>query len=143
MIAASGAPNCRRILVGVDFSESTPGVLELAAAVARAFGGKLEILHVLVLNESDTVTAESELARCVPPQMADLVSGRRMARALSADLGLLTAARETGADLVVLGTHGRSGLSHVMLGSVAERVVQLAECPVLTVRRPGHEFKRP
>jgi universal stress protein A len=46
-------------------------------------------------------------------------------------------------DLIVMGTHGRGALAHVVLGSVAERVVRLAPCPVLTVRNPEHEFVRP
>ena len=52
-------------------------------------------------------------------------------------------AREQDVDCIVLGTHGRSGLSHLLLGSVAERVVRKAPCPVLTVRHPEHEFVMP
>jgi nucleotide-binding universal stress UspA family protein len=52
-------------------------------------------------------------------------------------------AREMDVDLIVMGTHGRSGLSHILLGSTAERVVRNAPCPVLTVRHPEHEFVMP
>ena len=52
-------------------------------------------------------------------------------------------ARKHGVDLIVMGTHGRAGLAHVLLGSVAERVVRKAPCPVLTVKHPEHEFVMP
>jgi nucleotide-binding universal stress UspA family protein len=58
-------------------------------------------------------------------------------------LEIIRYAKEKNIDLIVLGTHGRSGLAHVMLGSVAERVVRIAPCPVLTVRHPEHEFVMP
>jgi len=55
----------------------------------------------------------------------------------------ITVAREQQADLIVLGTHGRSGPAHVMLGSVAEKVVRKAPCPFLTVKHPEHVFVMP
>jgi nucleotide-binding universal stress UspA family protein len=58
-------------------------------------------------------------------------------------LEIVRYAKDKNIDLIVLGTHGRSGLSHVLLGSVAERVVRKAPCPVLTVRHPEHEFVMP
>ena len=58
-------------------------------------------------------------------------------------LEIIRYAKENDVDLIVLGTHGRSGLAHVLLGSVAERVVRKSPCPVLTVRHPEHEFVMP
>ena len=58
-------------------------------------------------------------------------------------LEILHTAQDQNADLIVLGTHGRTGLAHVLMGSVAERVVQKAPCPVLTVRHPDRKFKHP
>jgi len=52
-------------------------------------------------------------------------------------------AREHGIDLIIMGTHGRGALGHILMGSVAERVVRLASCPVLTIRQPQHEFVYP
>ena len=56
---------------------------------------------------------------------------------------IVTYAYETRTDLIVMGTHGRGGVAHLLMGSVSERVVQTAGCPVLTVRHPEHEFIRP
>jgi nucleotide-binding universal stress UspA family protein len=56
---------------------------------------------------------------------------------------IISYAREIKADLVVVGTHGRTGLSHLIIGSVAERVVRKAPCPVLSIRHPEHIFKMP
>ncbi len=73
----------------------------------------------------------------MPASLAGVFARRRVTRALVAELGILEAARESGADLIVVGTHGRTGLAHIRLGSVAARVVELAPVSVLTVRRPG------
>ena len=68
------------------------------------------------------------------------ISHRDVARAFDS---LAAAAHASGVDLIVMGTHGRSGVAHLLMGSVAERVVQTAPCPVLTVRHPEHEFILP
>ena len=133
----------QRILFVTDFSETAGHALELAVSLARAFKADLDVLHVLALGADDPVTAEAGMTSTVPSEYDDVVQSRRMARALKPELGILHAAREGHHDLIVLGTHGKSGLRHVMLGSVAERVVQLAACPVLTVRAPGQTLERP
>jgi nucleotide-binding universal stress UspA family protein len=58
-------------------------------------------------------------------------------------LEILQAARKNKSDLVVMGTHGRTGLSHVLMGSTAEKVVRKCPCPVLTIKHPGHRFEHP
>ena len=58
-------------------------------------------------------------------------------------LQVVRMARKEGVDLIVMGTHGRTGLAHVLMGSVAEKVVRKAPCPVLTVKHPEHEFVMP
>jgi nucleotide-binding universal stress UspA family protein len=133
----------KRILVPIDFSPHSAYMLEWAAAFARGTGGRLELLHVCALHAEGVKEAEAEMQAVVPADIADVVGSRRVVRAISADLGILHAAREDGADVVIMGTHGRSGFKHVLMGSVAERVVQLAECPVLTVPHPEHRFERP
>ncbi|MHC5211875.1 MAG: universal stress protein [Planctomycetota bacterium] len=133
----------KRILVPVDFGDSTAAVLDAAAGFARAFGSMLDVLHVCALHGEGAAEAERELDQAITKDLADVVGSRTVTRALSPDLGIIHEAREREADLVIMGTHGRSGLRHVLIGSVAERVVQLADCPVLTVRRADHRFERP
>lgn len=134
---------CRLILVPVDFSETSGLALEAAVAWARAFGAHIDVLHVVPLNGVGTVEAEAALPRAAPAVLDDVVQSRRVVKALAPELAIIEAARKAPIDLIVMGTHGRSGWSHVKLGSVAERVVQLAPCSVLTVRRPGQTFVRP
>lgn len=129
----------RRILAAVDFSPWTPQVVATAAGLAEACGAQVDLLHVLPLRDVDTGAAEAQLALCVPPEAAPRVATRRVTRALTPDLGLLEALRSEPADVVVVGTHGRTGLQHIRLGSVAERIVELAPVPVLVVRQAAAE----
>ena len=94
------------------------------------------LLHVLPLREADTRAAQAELDASVPQDLVDLVEERRVTRSLAAELGIVEEARQLGADLIVVGTHGRTGLPHIRLGSVAARVVEQAAVPVLAVRAP-------
>ena len=129
-------PGFRRILAAVDFSPPTAEVIAAAGAFARAWKARLELLHVLPLRETDASGAQAELDASVPAELADLVDARRVTRAVVAELGILEAARASGADLIVVGTHGRTGLPHIRLGSVAARVVEHSPVPVLAVRTP-------
>ena len=133
----------RRILVATDFSDGSLVALRFAAQLARATGGRLHVAHILTLHGGDPAAAEERMPTWVPADIADLVEERRLERALTAELGILQAARDVHADLIVIGTHGRKGLAHVFVGSTAERVVQLAPIPVLTVRHPDHVFACP
>jgi nucleotide-binding universal stress UspA family protein len=88
-------------------------------------------------------SAERSLAQAIDPQWA---KGKTIVR--STEWGtpfveIVRYAKEHDIDLIVLGTHGRTGLKHVLLGSVAENVVRKASCPVLTVRPSGHKFVMP
>ena len=133
----------RRILVALDFSESNARTAALAAEWAAAFGGKLLLAHVLPLRGEGEAEARAAMEAFPIPGGGELVESRAVVQALSPDLGLLQLARERGADLIVMGTHGRSGLRHIRLGSTAERVVEHARCPVLTVRDPAFRYERP
>jgi nucleotide-binding universal stress UspA family protein len=126
----------RRILAAVDFSAPTADVLAAAGAFAQAWQARLDVLHVLPLRETDTAAAQAQLDASVPPALAALVDARKVARGLAAELVILEQAKQTGADLIVVGTHGRTGLPHIRLGSVAARVVENSPVPVLAVRTP-------
>ena len=133
----------RRILVALDYSEPSKHAAAMAAEWAQAFGARLHLVHVLPLSGLGEEQARADLERVKLPGPAELVESRTLTKALSPDLGLLDQARQRGADLIVMGTHGRSGLKHIRLGSTAARVVENAPCPVLTVRDPGYSYQRP
>lgn len=131
------------ILVAVDFSDASKHALAGAVAMAREFGSRLSLVHVLALGEDDAAWAQTQWDPFLAGALDGVDAERQTVRALKPELGILQVARSEGADLIVVGTHGRTGLSHMFLGSVAERVVQLAPCAVLTVREPGRVFEAP
>jgi nucleotide-binding universal stress UspA family protein len=136
-------PDIARILVAVDFSPGSQQALALAEEVARRFAAEVAVLHV---DEALSVIPGSDLAetrrvaaeRALEDATAELrrkdIRARPILRSGLAAIEIVEAANAEHADLLVLGTHGRTGLAHVLLGSVAERVVRTAPCPVLTVR---------
>jgi nucleotide-binding universal stress UspA family protein len=132
----------RKILFATDFSESARQALELAAGLARAFGSKIHAIHVTPMFDPEPEESEKRLKDHVA-RFDDVVAERRLVRAVSPELGVVHEARDGGFDLIVIGTHGYSGMKHVLLGSTAERIVQFAGCPVLTCRQHGHEFAHP
>jgi len=152
----------KQILVATDFSEPSDAALAYGRELARTFGAQLTVLHVAeniaarAYGADGFVFAEPELQRDVEAaarkQLEALVSDedRQQLRAqivvLTANSTALTIvgfAQETSVDLIVMGTHGRGAVAHLLMGSVAERVVRTAPCPVLTVRHPEHDFVLP
>jgi nucleotide-binding universal stress UspA family protein len=140
----------RNILVGMDFSPSATRALDLAQEFAkRAGGAQLILLHAydipIELEPYLIEKGEPALEHLSKDVIAELevmlarlksagLSAEYVARRGRPEQVLIEVARERSADLLALGTHGRRGLSHLLLGSVAERVVRSADCPVLTVR---------
>ena len=136
-----------RILVPSDFSELSDAALEYARMLADRFGASLHLVHVL----HEPLLAEGLAAEALmsePPAIrAGLVDdarahlSQRGTGTLSADIvfghaatRIVESASRLGVDLIVMGSHGRTGLAHLLLGSVAEAVARTALCPVLTVR---------
>jgi universal stress protein A len=143
----------KRILVPVDFSKSSGNALRYGCALAEKFSAEVHLLHVTdplkgpgylpppeEWLEELQQQARKELEKLPEPGLAGRLSVRREIRSGFPFTEIIGYAREHGIALIVMGTHGRSGLAHVLLGSVAERVVRKAPCPVLTVRHPEHEF---
>jgi nucleotide-binding universal stress UspA family protein len=142
----------RRILVPLDFSESSEAVLEWAAHLAEEHGSRVLLLHAYHLPVEfqqlegaylpddfwATVKSESEqgLARYAERLRARGLEVETLAREGYPATAIEEEAERQGADLIVIGTRGLSGLRHLLLGSIAERVVQRAPCPVLTVKAP-------
>lgn len=135
------------ILHPTDFSERSQNALRLACALARDYGARLVVLHAATAP----VTVYGEEALPLDPEVAyheareeldhvivpndDVRAERRFEEGDAAGT-ILRLARELPADLVVMGTHGRTGLARLLMGSVAEQVVRKAPCPVLTVSAP-------
>jgi nucleotide-binding universal stress UspA family protein len=145
------------ILVPVDFSEPSLKALKYALAFAEQFGAKLSLLHVvepIVVPDFASVPMpmdNNRLATSAKARLEHLCKRRGLERRLvhkklvrtGAPFREITdAARVLKVDLIVIATHGYTGLAHAILGSTAERVVRHAPCPVLTVREKEHEFVR-
>ncbi len=154
----------KQILVATDFSEPSNAALAYGRELARNFGATLHVLNVvddlgsrLATNGPvyfDLGQLQSEVEASALAQLNALLSDEDR-RVLHAKAVVLTSpspahaitsyARDTmpRIDMIVMGTHGRGGMAHVLMGSVAERVVRTAPCPVLAVRQPEHEFVLP
>ena len=132
------------ILVPVDFSPYSMAALETACDLATRFQARLDVLTVveplppsadmMLLNTFETVTQQSrdELANLVIPNAS--LNVRKVVRIGYPAQVITDYAALEKIDLIVVGTHGRTGLSHLLMGSVAERVVRTAPCPVLVAR---------
>jgi len=148
------AADWKRICCPVDFSDASRAALEVAADLARKNGASLTLFHAYpipgyTLPDGSVVaspTMMQELAGAADRHLAEWqADAERMgASPVSAEKVVGEPAREivsfaqsSGADLVVMGTHGRSGLEHALLGSVTERVIRKVQCAVLTVRPRG------
>jgi universal stress protein A len=143
-------PKFTNILVPTDFSPASERVLAYARALAERFGASLHLLHVVEDPVMAAAWSEAYAFDVAGLQARFREEAERRLTEVAASLTGVTvttdvldgspartiaaAAGDKGMDLIVMGTHGRSGLSHLLLGSVAERVVRSAPCPVLTVR---------
>ena len=151
----------KNILVATDFSAPSDSALEYGRALALNFGARLHVLHVVeipvfsagadgmaydftLIQESMEEDARKRLADLLgpengqPPAMMPVVTTAPSPAIVIADY-----AKKAAIDVIVIGTHGRGMLGHLFMGSVAERVVRIAPCPVLTLRNPEHEFVFP
>jgi nucleotide-binding universal stress UspA family protein len=147
----TAAPSPKRILLATDFSPYADTALRWADAVSKAFGAKLIIVHALDLTLGGLAGLGPEVAAFpVADQLVDLLReeaktemarlAKRLPRAQTTiregppRSTLLQVASEVRADLIVVGTQGRTGLAHMLIGSVAEHLVRHSRIPVLTVR---------
>ncbi len=150
----------KRILFATDFSDNSKYALTFAISFAQKYDAMLYILHVIQqpsyplgmyaeisfdamdkFSQSISDAVEKEMQalkekdlKAYPKYECMIVHGTPF-------LEILRTAKEKNVELIVVGTHGRTGLDHVLFGSTAEKVVRRAPCPVLSVRLPGKEFK--
>jgi nucleotide-binding universal stress UspA family protein len=144
----------RTILVAVDFSEHADPVLDEAVEFAKQFGAELHLVHAFDVRiplvtpyevaiptafiEEAREAAASKLAALIERVAAQGISATSHLSEVPAASAIVSLAEELGADLIVMGTRGHTGLKHVLLGSVAERTLRHAPCSVLTVKAcPG------
>lgn len=138
-----------RILSATDFSDTAETAWELARELARVHQAELVLVHVFVelpvypevavttiqrVWEEQRLWIEQQLAERVEAATARGVTTRYLLRTGTAAEEISRAATDEAAALVVVGTHGRTGINRMLIGSVAERVVRIAPCPVLTVK---------
>ena len=119
----------REILIATDFSDEAEGALRVAIDQARRFGARLHVLHVLAGSDVEVIRLLANATALAGPDVAVRVASTPGDPARE----ILRYARDHAIDLIVVGTHGRGGWSRVLLGSVADRVLRGATCPVLAV----------
>jgi len=152
----------KRILFPTDFSNCSAEALKYALFVANTFGSELHIFHAVVLHKEDPYNLNlhfpnyDELQRVVDEiavnkidgvftnhQIDDLKIFKAKERGIAAGPLILDYSEKNEIDLIVMGTHGHRGLTYLLLGSVAEEVLRLAPCPVLTVRGKNNKVDSP
>lgn len=153
-------PQFTKILVPVDFSECSCDAFDYALSLARQYNGRIILLHVVDSRSYESIfhihmISEQQAGdmlrqHCVKKyesMLADHDTGgveiEQRIREGHPYVEIVREAAREKVDLIVIGTHGRSGLDHILFGSVAEKVVRKAPCPVLSVKPRGHRFRMP
>jgi nucleotide-binding universal stress UspA family protein len=153
--------NIKKILFPTDFSETSKYAMDYAIEFAKAFNAELNIIHVL-FDETQVVAfylpqitfqdMEKEIEEASEVQLKKFVEDYEALKDIKYTtmlikgtpfVEIIRAAKDYNSDLIIIGTHGRSGLEHVLFGSTAEKVVRKASCPVLTVGLKDRKFKMP
>lgn len=152
----------KRILLPTDFSENSAVAVNYACALTEQFDSELHLLHVIETWVASVPESAMDLAtfpmnflekreEAALAELGDVLDAEwrkdrhtvRATRQGSPFVQIVRYARDNQVDLIVMGTHGHTGVPHMLIGSVAERVVRKAPCPVLTVRPSGHQFVMP
>lgn len=149
----------KKILCPVDFSEFTDEILLYAVSIARRFDSELHLIHVIpnlnyftpyesFLTPENLVAIERNIEGEVGKDFDKITKKldlpfKRIVKTGVTFVEIIDYIKDQDIDLVVMGTHGRSGIEHILIGSVAEKVVRKSPCPVLTVRPKDKTFKMP
>ncbi len=148
-----------KILVPIDFSEHSKKALEYAVPFARQFDASLDLLYVVEptiypadfsfgqvgfpnVEEELRVRGHHELEQLIAKVISGRVKARSTVRTGKAFFEIDQYAREEEIDLIIIATHGHTGIEHVLLGSTAEKVIRHAPCPVLVIPSAGKKFVR-
>lgn len=149
----------KKILCPVDFSECSCHALRYAIDLALKEHALLYLIHViethindmgdimkhidLLLDNKQIDNLRTHLLHLVPDDVRPNIRTEPIVEKGIPFVEIVKAAKDRQVDLIVMGTHGRTGLEHILIGSVAERVIQKAPCPVLSIRLPKHVFSMP
>lgn len=152
----------KKILVATDFGEAAEAALRYGRALARNFNATLYVMHVAEDVSARLFVGEASVGVLPDIQRDVEEAARKQIRELLVDndpdplpvkpvmvtsngpaQAIVQYAKDAHIDLIVVGTHGRGAVAHMLMGSVAERVVRMAGCPVMVVRHPEHEFVIP
>ena len=145
-----------KILVAIDFSENADHAFDYALTLAKQFKSELILMHVInepvdlrgfyvphisfeQLEQEIEAGAETMMVKFCHDKMGDFTDYKKIIITGTPYEEIVRKASEMDASLIVLGTHGRTGLDHMIFGSTAERVVRSAPCPVLTIRMPSNQ----
>ncbi len=148
----------KKILCPIDHSDCSKEALKYAVSFAMKDNAKLYLLHVVdirTFNESiDTMSKQIpdeetlkqlkiKLLDCIPDEIREDMNVEALVIQGIPFAEIISTAKSNDIDMIVLGSHGRTGIVHMMMGSVSEKVVRKAPCSVLTVKKSGHEFAMP
>jgi nucleotide-binding universal stress UspA family protein len=151
-------PNIKKILVPIDFSDYSKSSLRYAVNYAKHFNASLVIVYVIepVIYPPDfsmgqiaiptpglemDKRAEDELNKLAEKEIPAGLSVKKIIKSGKPFVEIIETAAEEDVDLIIIATHGHSGVEHILFGSTAEKVVRKAPCPVLTLREPAKGFK--
>jgi nucleotide-binding universal stress UspA family protein len=150
----------KELVVPTDFSEYSLRAIDYGVEIAEKFGSHVALVYVVEpllqavdltwttvdfeeLNKAHKETAEKQLEKLAEERFPKGIRCDTVILFGKPFVEILKYAREANADLIVMATHGRGAISHLLLGSTAEKVVRKATCPVLTVKHPKHVFAMP
>jgi len=149
----------KKIVCPIDFSEFTDEILEYAVNITKKFNAELYLLHIIpnltyftpyesFLTPENIVSIEHNIEIEIKKNFEKAVKKvdipvKQVIKKGIIFIEIIDYIKEEGIDLVIMGTHGRSGGEHILIGSVAEKIVRKSPCPVLTIRPKGKVFKMP
>lgn len=149
----------KKIVCPVDFSEFTDEILNCAVDIAKKYNAELHLIHIIpnlnyftpyesFLTPENLIAIERNIEKEVDKDFDKItktldMSVKKVVKTGVTFVEIIDYIKTEGIDLVVMGTHGRSAIEHILIGSVAEKVVRKSPCPVLTIRPKGKAFLMP
>jgi nucleotide-binding universal stress UspA family protein len=146
----------KKIVCPIDFSEFTDEILKYAVNITKKFNAELHLIHIIpnlnyftpyesFLTPENLVAIEKNIEKEVEEDFEKVMKDidmplKKIVKTGVTFVEIIDYIKEEDIDLVVMGTHGRSGIEHILIGSVAEKVVRKSPCPVLTIRPRGEKF---